>query len=104
MTRRFVSNSTFLDKSNQSVSYENFHPLPNRLRNRQGEFAEVSVLMQGWEIKFQLLVNQKQPVKFDMYRRPAIPPEIHERLTGHGYQDLILEKDRCQHFLIPTPD
>lgn len=67
----------------------------------QGDFAEVSVLMQGWEIKFQLLVSQKQPVKFDMYPRPAIPPEFQDRLNQHGYQDLILENDRWQHFLVP---
>jgi hypothetical protein len=67
-----------------------------------GDFAEVSVLMQGWEIKFQMLVGQKRPVKFDMYPRPNIPAEIHDRLTQHGYKDLILENDRWQHFLVPT--
>ena len=68
----------------------------------QGDFAEISVLMQGWEIKFQMLVSQKQPVKFDMYPRPYIPPEINERLNQQGYNDLILENDRWQHFLVPT--
>lgn len=67
----------------------------------QGDFAEVSVLMQGWEIKFQMLVSQKRPIKYDMYPRPGIPPEFHERLKQQGYQDQILENDRWQHFLIP---
>ncbi len=67
----------------------------------QGDFADVSVLMRGWEIKFQMLVSQKQPVKFDMYPRPTIPTEIHDRLTQLGYKDLILENDRWQHFLVP---
>jgi hypothetical protein len=67
----------------------------------QGDFAEISVLMQGWEIKFQMLVSQKQPVKFDMYPRPNIPPEINERLNQQGYHDLVLENDRWQHFLVP---
>ena len=68
----------------------------------QGDFAEVSVLMQGWEIKFQLLVSQKRPIKYDMYPRPNIPPEIHDHLKQQGYKDLILENDRWQHFLIPN--
>jgi hypothetical protein len=68
----------------------------------QGDFAEISVLMQGWEIKFQMLVSQKQPVKFDMYPRPDIPPEINERLNQQGYNDLVLENDRWQHFLVPN--
>jgi hypothetical protein len=67
----------------------------------QGDFAEVSVLMQGWEIKFQMLVSQKQPIKYDMYPRPNIPPEICDRLNQQGYKDLILESDRWQHFLVP---
>jgi hypothetical protein len=70
----------------------------------QGDFAEVSVLMQGWEIKFQMLVSGKQPVKFDMYPRPNIPLEIRDRLTQQGYKDLILENDRWQHFLVPKAD
>ena len=67
-----------------------------------GDFAEISVLMQGWEIKFQALVSQKQPIKYDMYPQPNIPPEIRDHLNQQGYQDLILENDRWQHFLVPN--
>ena len=67
----------------------------------QGDFAEISVLMKGWEIKFQLLVSQKRPIKYDMYPHPNIPPDISARLNQQGYQDLILENDRWQHFLVP---
>ncbi len=67
----------------------------------QGDFAEVSALMQGWETRFQMLVSQKQRIKYDMYPVQGIPPEIHDRLDEQGYQDLILDKDRWQHFLVP---
>ena len=67
-----------------------------------GDFVEISVLMQGWEIKFQALVSQKRPIKYDMYPQPNIPPEIRDRLNQQGYQDLILENDRWQHFLVPN--
>jgi hypothetical protein len=68
----------------------------------QGDFVEVSALMKDWETKFQSLVSQKRPIKYDMYPMPNIPPEFKNRLTQQGYQDLILENDRWQHFLIPT--
>ena len=68
----------------------------------RGDFAEISVLMQGWEIKFQTLVSQKRPIKYDMYPRPNIPPEIRDRLVQQGYRDLILESDQWQHFLVPS--
>jgi len=67
----------------------------------QGDFVEVSVLMKGWETKFHTLVSQKRPIKYDMYPMPAIPPDFQHRLSQQGYQDLILENDRWQHFLVP---
>ena len=67
----------------------------------QGDFVEVSVLMKDWETKFQALVSQKRPIKYDMYPMPGIPPEFRNRLSQQGYQDLILENDRWQHFLVP---
>lgn len=68
-----------------------------------GDFVEVSVLTRGWENTFHALVSQNQPIKFDMYPRPGIPPEIQSRLREQGYSDLIPENDRWQHFLVPTP-
>jgi hypothetical protein len=67
----------------------------------QGDFVEVSALHRGWETKFQLLVSQRRPIKYDMYPMPGIPPEFKNRLQAEGYQDLILESDRWQHFLLP---
>lgn len=68
----------------------------------QGDFVEVSVLMKGWETKFQTLVSQKRPIKYDMYPMLNIPPEFTSRLRQQGYQDLVLESDRWQHFLVPN--
>ena len=67
----------------------------------QGEFAEVSVLMNGWQNKFEALVSQKRPIKYDMYPLFGIPPEMRVRLAQQGYRDLVLEKDQWQHFLVP---
>jgi len=67
----------------------------------QGDFVEVSVLMNGWETKFQTLVSQRRAIKYDMYPRPNIPEEFMDRLAQQGYHDLIVENDRWQHFLIP---
>jgi hypothetical protein len=67
----------------------------------QGDFAEVSALMIGWENKFEALVSQKRPIKYDMYPMPNIPLEIRRRLVQQGYHDLILQNDQWQHFLVP---
>jgi len=68
----------------------------------QGDFVEVSVLVQDWETKFQMLVSQKRPIKYDMYPMPNIPDEFKNRLAQQGYRDLILESDQWQHFLVPN--
>jgi len=67
-----------------------------------GDFEEVSVLMKGWETKFQMCVSQNRPIKYDMYPQPYIPQEIQNRLKRQGYTDLIVENDRWQHFLVPN--
>jgi len=58
--------------------------------------------VQDWETKFQMLVSQKRPIKYDMYPMPNIPDEFKNRLTQQGYCDLILESDQWQHFLVPN--
>jgi hypothetical protein len=68
----------------------------------QGDFAEVSTLIRGWEDRLQTLVGQKRPIKYDLYPLPGIPREIESRLKQQGYHDLVLENDRWQHFLIPN--
>ena len=66
-----------------------------------GVFADVSVLMNDWRNKFETLVSQKQPIRYDMYPLHCIPMEIRNDLDKNGYHDLVLENDRWQHFLIP---
>lgn len=68
----------------------------------QGDFAEVSALMKDWETRFQTLVSQKRPIKYDMYPMPGIPQQFRNTLDGLGYHDFILENDRWQHFLVPN--
>jgi len=67
----------------------------------QGDFAEISALVKNWEVKLQELANQKKPIKFDVYPMPQVPEKITNLLRQQGYQDLILENDRWQHFLVP---
>jgi hypothetical protein len=67
-----------------------------------GDFTEISLLMRGWETNFQQLVAQNRPIKFDTYPQPRIPQAIESRLNQQGYSDLIPEKDRWQHFLVPS--
>jgi hypothetical protein len=68
----------------------------------EGDFAEISVLMKGWEAKVQSLVSQNRPIRYDMYPQPGIPQKIQDQLKQHGYCDLVLESDRWQHFLVPN--
>ena len=70
----------------------------------QGDFVEVSALFKGWETRFQMLVSQNRSIKYDMYPMSGIPPELIIRLQAQGYEDLVLESDRWQHFLVPDSD
>ncbi len=70
----------------------------------QGDFAEISVLFAGWETRFQTLVSQRRPIKFDIYPNPDLLSKINNRLDQQGYTDLVLEKDRWLHFLVPDPN
>jgi hypothetical protein len=67
-----------------------------------GDFAEVSALVIGWQSKLHLLAGQKQPIKYDFYPLTNIPPEIRQHLDAEGYEDVVLESDQWQHFLVPT--
>ncbi len=68
----------------------------------KGDFAEVSALTRGWETRLQTLVYQKRPIKYDIYPLENIPHQILNSLKQQGYDDLVLENDRWQHFLIPN--
>jgi len=68
----------------------------------QGDFVEISALMDSWKIKFQTLVTQNQPIKFDMFPTRDIPIEIRNMLSQKAYHDFILANDHWQHFLVPN--
>ena len=67
----------------------------------RGDFAEISALVKDWEIKLQTLASQKRPIKFDVYPMLKVPSDVDRLLNLQGYQDLVLENDRWQHFLVP---
>jgi len=66
-----------------------------------GNFAAVSVLMNDWEVRFQMLVSQKQAIQFDMYPKLGIPAHFKVSLSQQGYNDLVLANDRWLHYLVP---
>ena len=68
----------------------------------QGDFVEISALVKSWELKLRTLASQKKPIKFDVYPMSKVPSEINNLLNQQGYEDLILENDRWQHFLVPN--
>jgi hypothetical protein len=67
-----------------------------------GDFAEISVLTNDWQAKFQMLISQKRPIKYDFYPLPSMPQEIRSNLDQQGYADLVMESDQWQHFLVPV--
>jgi hypothetical protein len=69
----------------------------------RGEFAEISVLMSGWQNRFDSLVAEHRPIKFDFYPMPGLPSQIQVSLTKRGYSDVVMQKDQWQHFFIPEP-
>jgi hypothetical protein len=84
------------------VSWGCYEYISREIPVLHGDFAEVSALMKGWETKFQTLVSQRRLIKCDMYPLPNIPKEFKNSLVEQGYDDLVLEKDRWQHFLVPN--
>ena len=46
-----------------------------------GDFAEVTALIKGWEVQLHGLVNQKRAIWFDMYPMQGIPDEIKSTLS-----------------------
>jgi len=67
----------------------------------KGDFAEVSALTHGWQTKLQLLLQQKQPIRYDFYPLSSFPQEVKDDLELLGYHDLVLEQDQWKHFLVP---
>jgi hypothetical protein len=66
-----------------------------------GQFAEVSVLSKDWQERFQSLINEQQPIKFDFYPMPDVPSEVRQSVMERGYKDFVWQKDRWQHFFVP---
>jgi hypothetical protein len=68
-----------------------------------GDFEEISIHLPDWKTQFLTFVQQRKRIKYDAYTMPNISKEIQEELSKRSYCDLILERDHCQHFLVPKP-
>ena len=66
-----------------------------------GDFAYISALSTGWHGQLHSLIAEKRPVTYDFSPLRKFLDDVLEQVTQHGYQHLILENDRCQHFFIP---
>jgi len=67
----------------------------------QGNFVEISVLMNDWQARLQSLLAEKRSIKFDLFPQPQALEEFQKRLDQYGYRDLAIDNDRWQHFLMP---
>jgi hypothetical protein len=68
----------------------------------QGDFVEISVLMNDWQDRLQSLLTGRHPIKMDIYPFPEELIEFHKQLDQHSYRDLAPKHDPWQQFLIPT--
>ena len=68
-----------------------------------GEFAEISVLTHGWQNRFQSLISERRPIKFDFYPLPHLPVDVCQSVTQRGYHDIVVQQDQWQHFFVPGP-
>jgi len=66
-----------------------------------GDFAYISALKTGWHAQLQLLISQKQPVTYDFFPLRQFPADVLEQAGKNGFQHLVIENDRWQHFFIP---
>jgi len=67
-----------------------------------GDFKEVSIHMPDWQARFLKLVQERKPVKHDVYTMPNLSKEIQGELSRQSYCHLILESDNDKHFLTPV--
>ena len=69
-----------------------------------GDFVRISFLMKDCQTKLETLVSENRAILYDMYPQLALPPELQSRLKQSGYCDLVIENDRWQHCLVPSPN
>ncbi len=65
-----------------------------------GKFEEISIEMDGWQLRFENLIREGKKIHFDTFDMPTISEKFLKGLEKHGYVDLILESDDSQHFLV----
>ena len=66
-----------------------------------GDFEDISIHMPDWQARFLKLIQDRKPIKYDVYTMPNLSKEIQDELSKRGYRDFILDSDKDQHFLAP---
>ena len=66
-----------------------------------GKFEEVNIHMADWETLFLKLIQERKPIRYDIFTMPTLSKDIQEELSKQRYRRLILEDDKDQHFLTP---
>jgi len=66
-----------------------------------GDFEEVTIQMADWQAHFLKLVQERKPIKYDVYTMPTLSKDIEDELSRQSYCHLILESDHDKHFLRP---
>ena len=66
-----------------------------------GDFEKVSIHMPDWSARFLRLIQDRKPIKYDVYTMPNLSKDILDELSKQSYCHLILESDNDQHFLTP---
>jgi len=66
-----------------------------------GDFEQISIQMPDWQARFLKLVQERKPVKYDVYTMPTLSKDIQDELSRQSYCHLILQSDHDKHFLTP---
>ena len=66
-----------------------------------GDFEEISIHMPDWQARFLKLIQERKPVKYDVYTMPTLSANVQDELSKQHYCHLILENDHDKHFLTP---
>jgi hypothetical protein len=67
-----------------------------------GDFHDISIHMPDWQARFLKLVQERKPIKYDVYTMPNLSKDIQDELSKQHYCQLVLESDNDQRFLTPT--
>jgi hypothetical protein len=67
----------------------------------EGTFEEVSIELDGWRERFELLVSERKQIRFNVHTMPIISEHVRDSLNRHKYVYVIEESHADQLFLVP---